>query len=136
LQPAARPLLAALGEPAPEIVDLLLGLAMDLERDRLVEFEMRAAVEGDKLLPGDLELRGHDRSRRFSVNLVSLFPVAADPADPGILEDGNVEPRRLLGLRVEPQAGRDLLRGDRHSCPPRALMGNEASRTSCPAIRL
>src|SRR5215218_6503648 len=39
LEPAARALLAALAEPAPVFVDLLLRAAVDLERDRLVEGE-------------------------------------------------------------------------------------------------
>ena len=42
LQPAARALLAALGERAPVRVDLFLALAADLERDRLAERELRA----------------------------------------------------------------------------------------------
>ena len=39
----------------------------------------------------------------------TFLAVAADPADPGVLEDGNIEARRVLGLAVEPQAGGDFL---------------------------
>jgi len=48
-------LLSALGEPFPEVVDLFLGLAADLEGDGLVEGELRAAVDGDEPLARDLE---------------------------------------------------------------------------------
>jgi hypothetical protein len=37
------------------MVDLFLRLARNLERDRLVEFELRAAVEGGKRLALDLD---------------------------------------------------------------------------------
>ena len=62
LEPAARALLAALRELAPVLVDLVLRLAADLERDRLAEREVGAAVEGDELLAVELELDGHDRA--------------------------------------------------------------------------
>src|SRR5262249_5686229 len=95
-------------------VDLLLGVAMDLERDRLVELEKRAAIEGDEFLSADLELHGHDRARFPAVHLESLLPEAADLPDLGVLEDGCVELRRLLGLRIEPQAGLDRRCSDLH----------------------
>src|SRR5262249_40684477 len=44
LEPAARALFAARAQLDPEIVDLLLSLTVDLEGDRLAEFELRAAV--------------------------------------------------------------------------------------------
>src|SRR6516165_10086336 len=71
---------------------------------------MRPAVQRQEFLPFDLELHGHDRSGLLAVNLESLFSIAADLSDFGILEDGSVKFRRLLGLRIEPQAGRDFLR--------------------------
>ena len=45
LEPAALALLAALGQPGPVVVSLLLVGAHDLEGDRLVEPGLRAAVE-------------------------------------------------------------------------------------------
>jgi hypothetical protein len=51
LEPAAPAFLAAFRQLAPEIIDLVLRLASDLERDRLVELEMRAAIERDEALP-------------------------------------------------------------------------------------
>jgi hypothetical protein len=55
LQPAAVVLLAAGDELVPHPVDLLLGLAVDVERDRVVELEMGAAVEGDEVLASSLK---------------------------------------------------------------------------------
>src|SRR5262245_13381377 len=117
LQPAAGSLLSALRELAPEVVDLLLALAGNLERHRLIELEVRAAVEGDEFLPFDFELHGHHRARLFPVNLESLFSVAADLSDLGTLEDGRVKFRRLFGLGIKPQAGRDPLCRHLHDSP-------------------
>jgi hypothetical protein len=55
LEPAALAFLAALRQLAPEIIDIVLRLAGDLERDRLVELEMRAAIERDEALPFNLK---------------------------------------------------------------------------------
>src|SRR5262249_39861992 len=99
---------------APEVVDLLLRFTGHLERHRLVELEMRAAVERQEFLPFDFELHGHHRSRLLAVNLESLFSIAADFSDLGVLEDGSIKFCRLFGLRIEPQAGRDLLCGELH----------------------
>src|SRR5262249_2295879 len=65
-------------------------------------------VQRQEFLPFDFELHGHDRSGLLAVNLESLFSVAADFSDLGILEHGSIKLRRLFGLRIEPQAGRDL----------------------------
>src|SRR5262249_12605626 len=109
LEPTAGPLLAALGKLAPEIVDLLLRFAMNLERHRFVELELGTAVERQELLPFDFELRGHDRPRLLPVDLESLFSVAADFSDLGVLEDRRIKFRGVFSLRIEPQAGRNLL---------------------------
>src|SRR5262249_47568369 len=113
-EPAARSLFAVLCQLAPEVVDLLLRVAVNLERHRLVELEMRAAVQRQEFLPFDFELHGHDRSGLLAVNLESLFSIAADFSDRGILEHGSVKFRRLFGLRIEPEAGRDLSRRHLH----------------------
>src|SRR5262249_28666266 len=123
---------------APEVVDLLLRFTGHLERHGLVELEMRAAVQRQEFLPFDLELHGHDRSGLLAVNLETLFSIAADLSDLGILEHGSVKLRRLLGLGIEPQAGRDLfcrefhdlllsrpfrLASTRHGIPLRPALG-------------
>src|SRR4051812_41946608 len=106
LEPAALALLAALGEPVPVVVGLLLVLAHDLEGDRLGEPELRAAVQAEVLLAVEGEADGEDVAlphRRRHVR-----PVAADGVDRGVREDGRVVLGGLLGLAVEPEA-RDLL---------------------------
>src|SRR5262245_46905406 len=114
LEPAARMLLAALGEPVPEIIDLRLVLAIDLERDGLVEGELRSAIEGREFLSRDLEVDPHHRGRLLAVNVLALVWIACDPDDLLVLEHRDVERRGLLGLSVEPQAWCDLLRDDLH----------------------
>ena len=47
----------------PVVVELLLRLAVDLERDRLVEREVRAAVDADEALPVQLELDRQHHAR-------------------------------------------------------------------------
>src|SRR4029077_12185156 len=114
LQPAARALLPALRQPAPEMIDLRLCRAGNLERDRLVELEMRAAVERGKGLAVDLKLDNHDGTGFLAVHLTARLAVTADVLDARVLEHRDIEIRRLLGLRIEPQARRDLLLGLGH----------------------
>ena len=106
LEPAALALLAALGQPVPVVVGLLLVLADDLEGDRLGERELRPAVEGGVLLAVEGEVDGQDVAllhRRGHVR-----PVAGDVADARVREDRGVVLRGLLRLAVEPET-RDLL---------------------------
>jgi len=58
-QPAAllRVLVPAFGKLAPIVIDLFLGLAIDLKRNRLVEFEHRPAIERGKRLAVDLRTK-------------------------------------------------------------------------------
>src|SRR3954447_17989250 len=62
LAPAARTLLASVGELLPVVVDLLLAGAVDLQGDGLGEAELVAAVDGDDAMPVELELHGHDHA--------------------------------------------------------------------------
>ena len=101
--------ITALGELLPVVVHFSLRVAHDLQRDGLVEFEHRAAVERGEGLPAELEFHGHDHSRGSFVDFVARFSVPHGVDDPGIVEDGGVELRRLFGLCVEPQTWRDLL---------------------------
>src|SRR2546428_11608917 len=105
LEPAAPVGLSALGKLAPEVVDLLLRLAVHHERDREGEFKLGAAVQRHEVLSIELEGDGHHRSLRARPGLA----ISRDTDDPGVLEDRGVEPRGLLGLRVEPQERGDLL---------------------------
>jgi hypothetical protein len=80
-------------------VDLLLGLAVDEERDAVREREGRPAVQRHELLPGELELRRHHRS---------VAP-GRGAEDLRVIEDRRLERDGLLGPAVERQEGRDLL---------------------------
>jgi len=105
LEPAATVGLSALGELAPEVVDLLLGVAVHHEGDRERELELRTPIQGHEVLSIELEGDGHHRPLRAR----SGFAVSRDAHDLGILEDGSVELRGLLCLGVEPQERSDLL---------------------------
>src|SRR5713101_7108144 len=104
LQPAAVALLAAGDERVPQPVDVLLDLAVDVERDRLVELEMGPAVDGDEILALELEGNRHDRALRPRAAIV----IARPRDDARVLEDGGIEAHRLPGIGVEPQEWRDL----------------------------
>ena len=106
-QPAALHFLAAAGgELLPEMIDLLLRLAFDDERDRRGKLEFRSAVQGHELLARQLEGHGHDRA--FFAD--RLFPgVARHFLDLRVLENRDVELSRLFRLIIEPQKWRDPL---------------------------
>jgi hypothetical protein len=74
LEPAALAFGAAVRELAPEVIDVLLSVAQDLERDRLGELEEGPAVGGEKFEGLDLEGNGHDRSRLLAVDILALLP--------------------------------------------------------------
>src|SRR5688572_30111898 len=79
------------------MIDLSLVLARHHERDRLVEPEVWAAVEGNELAPVQDEVDGH--------RLTSPIPsrVRRHLANARVWEDPGIEVRRLLALGVEPQ---------------------------------
>src|SRR5690606_36261635 len=107
LAPAAHALLAAVGgERVPVAVDFGLGLAGNLERDRLGELEVRAAVQAGEGLAHQLELDGDGLARPGQVG-----GPRRDPPQLRIGEQGDVEPGRLFGLAVEPEEGVEALHG-------------------------
>ena len=53
----------------------------------------------------ELEVDGHDASRRPAVHLEAGGAVARDVQELRVLENGDVEVRGLLGLMIEPEAG-------------------------------
>lgn len=69
LEPAALILSAALGELLPEIVHLVLHLAVDEERDGLGEGEVRSTIDRRKFLPVETERDEQDRTRRAGAAL-------------------------------------------------------------------
>src|SRR2546425_874229 len=104
LEPAAGSFFSAGREFLPVVIDFALGLAVDGERDRLGELEVRAAIQRDESLPIELELHGHDAAGGAGPR----FAIAAHADDLGVLEDRHVVLGGLLGLRVEPQERGDL----------------------------
>ena len=70
LEPSARTFLAARGELLPELVDFLLRLAIDRERDGLVELELGTPVERDEGWPSS------------SNSTVMTLPAGPGPASP------------------------------------------------------
>src|SRR5262245_43571322 len=66
LEPAAGALFAALAQLAPEVVDLLLRLTSHLERDGLVEREVRPAIQSGERVASETEGHGHHQALRLS----------------------------------------------------------------------
>jgi hypothetical protein len=101
LQPTAMLRRTAFEQPVPIVVDLrLIGTAQE-KRHRLVELEMRAAVQPHEMLPLEFEARGEGLAIRAFLNV----------GDAGVAEDGGVETDGFLQLIVEPEKGRDPLHG-------------------------
>src|SRR5262245_55925542 len=109
LEPAAWSFFTVLGQLAPEVIDLGLRLAAYLQRYRLVELEVRAAVQRGECLSLDLEFDNHHRTGWLVMNITPRFGVAADLAELRVLEDRAIELCRLLGFGVEPETRCDPL---------------------------
>src|SRR5688572_11932235 len=130
-KPAARAFLPATGEQLlPVVVDLLLVLAVDHERDRLGELEVRPAVQRDVLLVAEAKLHRQHRA----LGGPAAFEVARDAEDLRVLEHRAVELRRFFGFLVEPEERSDSLHAyspfdlSRRSCFSRWLRVREAAR--------
>ena len=87
-----RPLGAAFGQPLPIVVDLGLIVAIDDQRNRWRERELRAAVEAEELWPSIVEQDGHDGA----VGARLAGAVARDPFDARVVEDRAIMRDRLL----------------------------------------
>src|SRR6185312_9202014 len=98
-KPAAHIWLAALRESVPIVIDLVLRVAMDDERDCRGELVLRAAVEGDERLPIEPELGGHHGSLLPRPSVA----IAINAQDLGILENRYIEARRLFGPVIKPE---------------------------------
>ncbi|MNN52235.1 hypothetical protein D3C81_1669210 [compost metagenome] len=78
---------ATLGQIAPEMVDLFLILAIDLERDRLAEFEHRPTVKAGEGLAIEFETDGHHRTFRFAMKFLTELAVVGQAGDFRVIED-------------------------------------------------
>src|SRR6185436_272774 len=98
-EPAALALLSTVrGQLRPEVVDLLLCLTVDEERDGFRELELGPGVQRHELLALELERAGHQRSGFSGTSL----GVPARAEDLRVLEDRGVELHRLFGVVVKP----------------------------------
>src|SRR5207244_4990048 len=93
-------------ERLPVAIDLGLVVAVDRQRDRLGELEIRAAIQPDERSAGEREVDGDDRSRGAARRVGRR---AVDAIDAAVREERRVVPGRLLGVAVEPQARADLV---------------------------
>ena len=82
-QPAAllRLRVATGSELLPVVVDLLLGLAVNLDRDRLVELEQWTSIERGESQAVELEVHRHHRAGGALVDLEAGFAVAGNSVD-------------------------------------------------------
>ena len=108
LQPSARALFASFGELVPVVVDLFLVGAVDQQRDRFVERELGAAVDGRVLLAVEHEIDGQHAAGRARARLA----VVRDVGDLRVREHRDIELGGLDALRVEPEVGGDAGHGE------------------------
>jgi hypothetical protein len=105
-EPSAGARLASVrGERIPHPVDLRLVLALDDERNRLVEAEVRPAVEALEVLAVEREVDRQDHPGRPAGRVGGGAP---DLVDAAVGQQARVEPGRLLGLAIEPEAGKGV----------------------------
>src|SRR5207249_8833749 len=104
LEPAAPPGRSAIGGKfLPEIIDLILGLAVDCERDRFGKLELRSTVERHELDSVERKLHRHDRSWRPANFFRRFFWITGNLPDLRILKNADVEFSCLLRFRIEPK---------------------------------
>ena len=97
---------AVSGEFLPVIIDLLLRLAVDHERDGFGELELRPAVQGGELLAIQLERNRHHLAFLFGKFFAGVM---RDLLDLRILEHRDVEICGFFRLIIEPQKWSNFL---------------------------
>jgi hypothetical protein len=90
------------------VIEFLLIIAFDLERDGFVELELRSSVQSQKFLAVEFEFDKHDATGFVSVSLLASFAVVLLVCDLSILEERGVEECGFFCLAIEPEAGGDL----------------------------
>src|ERR1700694_268930 len=105
-EPAARSFLsAALSQPLPNLIELVLRLTGGDEGERFGERKRRAAIEGRVLL--SVEFETGVQQAPFWERTVRVS--AQHAADPGVRKHRDVEIDRLFGALLERQARSDTL---------------------------
>src|SRR5438552_22676 len=105
LEPAARSFLATVGEPCPDLIELILSLAGRDQRERFGEREGRAAVKGRVLLP--VEQEAHVPQAAFRERTVAVTTQHAEHL--GVWKHRDVEIDRFFGTLLEGQTGSTAL---------------------------
>jgi hypothetical protein len=98
------------GKFRPKIIDFLLRLTVHHKGDSFRQLEYWTTIESDEFLAFELELDRHDRVVWPARDLGGFLVVASDLSNLRVFENGRVKLRRLFGLVVELEAGRDFLR--------------------------
>jgi hypothetical protein len=129
-QPAALDLLPSLGELLPELVDLLLRVAVDEQRNTLRELEGWTAVQSHELLAGEPERAYQERPFRAGAGI----PGPGRAQDLRVREDGRVELDRFLRAVLEGQERRDFLQANLLSVRFRTI-SQKACKTQAAAGR-
>lgn len=112
-QPAAGLLLATLDELVVIVVDLVLRLAMNKERNRAVEFSPGSTVDRRKILALELEAHRHHRT----LEPESGIAITRDIGDPRIVEYRDIEIDGFFRVVVEPEMRDDFMLLDGHFSP-------------------
>src|SRR5580698_2677955 len=105
---------------------------MHHERNRLVDLELRPAVQRRKLLSIQHKLYEQHAALRIAVRARDVVADTEDTLDFRILENRHVKLRCLFRLRVEPQTGTDLLHA---SCLPLFHVRVQLVERACPTLR-
>src|SRR6266550_4750429 len=109
-KPAASRLLPAIASQLlPKVVDLFLRPAVDDEGYGFCKFEMRAGVDGHKVLPLELKLCSHHRTFWSSRSFGACLVISGNFLDPRILKNRDVKIHRLFSIVIEPQEWRKFL---------------------------
>jgi len=89
------------------VIDLLLRVAENLQRNRLVELECRPGVEGAEQHAFEFEFDGHHRAGLASVHVLADVWITRDLVDFRVRKSTDVMRGGFFGLMVEPEAGAD-----------------------------
>src|SRR5262249_33949544 len=117
LEPAALHFLAARRELLPEVVHLLLRVAVHDQGDSLRELEDRPAVQRRDAQPAEIEIHGHHGALRPARGLGAFLGVSGSAVDVRTRKNRRVELRSFFRLGIEPQKWCDFLHGGWHGSP-------------------
>ena len=94
-----------------KVVKFFLILAINLERDGFIEFDVRTTIHSDERVAVKLELDNHDTTLLSMMKFLAGAGGAHNMLDRGIGEDGDVEVGRFFSLAVVPEKWSDFAQG-------------------------